>query len=236
MGAPISTPDAVRTDGGQARRRRVRELVVDANDGIIAVAGIGEGFLGAGASRNTAMLAVVSATIAGSIALGGSKYAEAANERDAQQELIDEEQRQLALSPAAELAELTSYYVGRGISPDLAAQVAAELSGTNPLAAQLDAKHGIDVREPSVTPWLVALTAGVAFATGAALIVLTVAFSAPEWRTQAVLVAAGASLLATSIVAGRWGKVPIWRTALRTVVIGLIALLLSLAIGSMFEL
>ena len=110
--------------GGSIDRARVRELMVDANDGIIAVAGIGEGFVGAGASRAAGLLAVVAATVAGSVALAGAKYTEAANERDAEQALIDEEARQLALSPEDELAELTELYVEKGLSPGLAGEVA----------------------------------------------------------------------------------------------------------------
>ena len=120
--------------------------MVDANDGIIAVAGIGEGFVGAGASQSAALLAVLAATIAGSIALAGAKYSEAANERDAELAVIEEEARQLALSPTEELAELTEIYERKGLPTELAAQVAAELSRHNPLAAHADAEHGIDLR------------------------------------------------------------------------------------------
>ena len=77
--------------------RSVRSLVVDANDGIIATAGIVEGFAGAGATEITITIAAFSAMVAGGIALGGAKYAEEATERDAQLALIDEERRQLAL-------------------------------------------------------------------------------------------------------------------------------------------
>ena len=77
----------------------VLALVVDANDGIIATAGIVEGFAGAGASATTITIAAFSAMVAGGIALGGAKYSETATERDAEQALIDEERMQLELSP-----------------------------------------------------------------------------------------------------------------------------------------
>ena len=50
-------------------RERVRAMTVDANDGIIATAGIVEGFSGAGAGLITLVIAAVSAMIAGTIAL-----------------------------------------------------------------------------------------------------------------------------------------------------------------------
>lgn len=230
------TAVAAPTGAGRVDRAQVRSLVVDANDGIIAVAGIGEGFVGAGASSAAALLAVLAATVAGSIAVAGAKYAEAANERDAHQELIDEEARQLALSPEDELAELTAHYEAKGLSTELAGQVAAELSRHNALAAHVEAEHGIAVDTPPPRPLLVALSAGLAFAAGASLVILTVLISPPEWRSLAVLLAAAGSLMVTSLIAGRWGSVPIWRTASRTATIGAIALLLSYLTGALFDL
>jgi len=213
----------------------VRELVVDANDGIIAVAGIGEGFVGAGASTSAALLAVVAGTVAGTIAIAGAKYTEAANERDAVQEQIDEEARQLALSPEDELAELTDHYTGKGLSPDLAAQVAAELSRTNPLAAHAETEHGIDVGRP-IRPVLVAAGSALAFAAGASIVIMTVLLISARWRSIAVFVVAAAALTITSVIAARWGKVPVWRTVLRTVSIGMTAMVVSLLVGHLFEL
>ena len=222
--------------GGSIDRARVRELMVDANDGIIAVAGIGEGFVGAGASRSAGLLAVVAATVAGSVALAGAKYTEAANERDAEQALIDEEARQLALSPEDELAELTELYVEKGLSPGLAGEVAGELSRHNPLAAHVDAEHGIDVRGPRIHPLLIAVGAALAFAAGASLVILTVLLAPSDWRSIAVLFAAAGALAVTSAVVGRLGRLPVWRTMLRTVVIGVAAMLLSLLVGTLFDL
>ena len=52
-------------------RERIRAMTVDANDGIIATAGIVEGFSGAGAERRHLIIAAISAMIAGTIALAG---------------------------------------------------------------------------------------------------------------------------------------------------------------------
>jgi vacuolar iron transporter family protein len=181
------------------------------------------------------LLAVAATTVAGSIAIAGAKYNEAANERDAQKALIDEEARQLALSPQEELAELTALYEDKGLSADLAAQVAAQLSRHNPLAAHADAEHGIDVCNP-VRPVYVATGAAMAFSAGASLVIITVLLSPSRLRPVAVLLGAGGALAATSGIAGRWGLVPAWRTALRTVTIGMAAMLLLLLIGRLFDL
>lgn len=214
----------------------MRAFVVDANDGIIAVAGVGEGFLGAGATARAALLAVLTATIAGSIALGGAKYAEAANERDAAQAQIDEEARQLALSPEEELQELAAIYRAKGLSDRLALEVASELSEQNALAAHIDAEHHIDLGSATMRPWIWALAAAAAFATGAGLIVLAVLLSPNHLRPVVVLGTAAVSLVATSFIASRWGQVPVARSVVRTVSVGVIALLVSLATGALLDL
>src|SRR6478672_7973271 len=57
-------------------RRRVKgpvvqEWVVEANDGIIATAGLLEGFAGAGANDQLLITAALAATIAGALSVGG---------------------------------------------------------------------------------------------------------------------------------------------------------------------
>jgi hypothetical protein len=66
----------------------LRDLVIDANDGIVAIAGVVEGVLGAGLGNRSAATAVLMATVAGAISLGGSRYSETAAERDARDVLL----------------------------------------------------------------------------------------------------------------------------------------------------
>jgi hypothetical protein len=54
-------------------RERLRDLVIDANDGIVAIAGVVEGVLAAGLGNRAAATAVLMTTVAGGIALGGSR-------------------------------------------------------------------------------------------------------------------------------------------------------------------
>ena len=131
---------------------------MDGNDGIMATAGIVEGFIGAGAGTETIVVAAIAAMVAGAIAMGSAKYAEAAIERDATNSLIAEERRQLSLSPAEELAELAAIYERRGLSPDLARTVATELSAHDALAAHAEAEHDIALDEATTPPLIAAIS------------------------------------------------------------------------------
>ena len=122
-----------------------RSMIVEANDGIVATAGVVEGFAGAGATGPSLLIAALSTMLAGGIALAGARYAEEAAEREARLAVIEEERRQLATSPGQELAELAAFYQAKGLSADLARDVASELSAANALAAHVEVEHGLSM-------------------------------------------------------------------------------------------
>jgi VIT1/CCC1 family predicted Fe2+/Mn2+ transporter len=214
-------------------RERLRDLVVDANDGIVAIAGVVEGVLGAGLGNRSAATAVLVATIAGAIGLGGSKYTEMAAERDARDKLLDEERDQLLRSPDQELDELAAFYEEKGLAPDLARTVAVELSATDALAAHAEEEHGIEVDEPEPPPLVDAIASGLAFMLGALAVVVIVAVTPSDWRVPITLVAVTIGLGLTSAVIARWGDVPLWRTVARNVAVGFTSMAVAYAVGSL---
>ena len=230
-GAPTeSGAGLVRVGGPWAR-----SLVVDANDGIVATGGIVEGFIGAGVTGATVVIAALLAMAAGGIALGGAKYAEAAAERDVEAALIEEERRQLHLSPQEELVELTALYEAKGLSADLALRVASELTAKDALAAHVDAELGLTLSRDQPPPVVSALTAGVAFAIGSGVPLLSVLIAPDAWRLAVTLVAVVVSLAMTSFVLARMGGTQVARTITRTVLLGVAAMVLTLAVGSLFQ-
>jgi VIT1/CCC1 family predicted Fe2+/Mn2+ transporter len=211
-------------------RNRVRAMTVDANDGIIATAGIVEGFSGAGANVVTLIIAAISAMIAGTIALAGAKYAEAAGDRDADLAVMDEERRQLALSPEEELAELVEHYRARGLSDELADRVASELTAKDALGAHLRAEHGLS--EAEITrPAPVALLAGLCFAVGSAVPLAAILLSPTGANALWTLVVVSVALVITSVIAARSGRVGVVRTVARALAIGVGTMLLTLSVG-----
>ena len=214
-------------------RSRVREHLVDANDGIIASAGIVEGLLGAGASSTILLVASTAAMIGGGLALGGMRYAEAADERDAQQAILEAERRRIDLTPAEEETELAELYQDRGLSPQLARAVAAELSAGDALAAHAEAEYGISLRDRPATAWTIGVIAGLAFALGAGVPLLVILLAPPAWRSAATILAVVAALSLTALLVASLGGTNIPRTMLRTVSIGVATMLLTFIGGSL---
>jgi VIT1/CCC1 family predicted Fe2+/Mn2+ transporter len=217
-------------------RRAVRTHLVDVNDGVIATAGVVEGLLAAGAAITTIVVAALSAMLGGGVALGGMKYSEAADERDAELAVLAEERRLHELQPEEELAELAALYEDKGVSPALARQVAEELSAKDALLHHAEVEHGITLNGDSPTPAGTAVLAGLGFMVGAA-VPLVVSMAAPAaWRIPLTVLAVVATLCVTATVVARLGGLSIGRTVLRTVLIGVLTMSLTFAGGLLFDL
>lgn len=231
MASPLSRFRAALTNAAS-----LRSWTVDANDGIVATAGVLEGFAGAGASESTLLIAAIVATIAGGLSLGGAKWSEEASEREAQLQLAAEEAAQLALSPEDEILELVGHYEARGLTPDLARQVAEQLTARDALAAQLETEHGFTEVMSAAAPAWAGLSAGIAFMLGAAIPLVITALVPVAIETWAILFAVIVSLTLTSLVGARSGQTRVWRTIVRTVAVGVCAIGLSYLIGLVFRL
>ena len=158
---------------------RLRASVLGANDGIVSVAGIVMGFAGATDVRHTIFLGGIAGLVAGALSMAAGEYVSVSTQRDTELALIAKETRELAEEPEEELAELAELYHQKGLSPDLAHQVAVQLTEGDPLRAHLDAELGIDPDELT-SPWQAAVSSMVAFTIGAVLPLLTILLFGPR--------------------------------------------------------
>lgn len=202
-----------------------------ANDGIIATAGILEGFAGAGAGDRSLLLVAIIATTAGMLAAGGIEWSQAATEREAQRTAAEREAGELARDPEAESAELVTYYESRGVEPELAREVARQLMAHDPLAAQLETEHGIRRIMSTAETVTTGVGATIAYAIGALIPLLITAFVPHAVETWAIVAAVIASLVITSIVGARTGQTSVLGTVARTVAVGAGTMLISFAVG-----
>lgn len=215
---------------------RIRETswAIDANDGIIATAGLLQGFAGAGAGDRLLMYTAIGAMLAGGLSAGGAKWAEVAAEREAQLTLAREEAEEIEADPAGELAELAAHWEARGLSPALALEVAQQLTARDALAAQLDAEHGLEEVMGAAAPWWAGVETAIAFMIGAA-VPLLITFLAPvAVETWAILVAVVVSLALTSLVAAGVGRLSALRMLIRSLAVGLGTMGISYLAGMAF--
>ena len=208
-----------------------RGWMPEVNDGIIATAGVHEGFAGAGGDDRTLMIVAIVLTVAGALASGGAKWAEEESEREAQLRVIAQESALLATSPDDEVDELAAYYEAKGLTADVARQVAEQLSARDALAAQLETQYGIDEVMSRAQPVWTGVQAAIAFVVGALVPLLITIFVPVAIEVWAIVFAVVASLTVTSIVAARAGGTAVWRTLVRTLAVGIGTMAVSYTVG-----
>jgi VIT1/CCC1 family predicted Fe2+/Mn2+ transporter len=162
--------------------------------------------------------------------MGVGEYVSVSTQRDTERALLDRERRELRETPELELAELAGFYEQRGLEPELAQEVAVQLTAKDALAAHAEVELQIDP-EALTSPWHAAFASMASFVVGALLPLLAVVI-APHAVWAAVLVAAVVvALVITGVVSARLGGMPPTRQVARNVAGGLLAMAVTYGIG-----
>lgn len=191
-------------------------------------------------NRRAVVLAGVAGLVAGALSMAAGEYISVASQRDAEMADVEKERLEQEKGPAARAAEeqeLAAIYRARGLSPDLAAAVAAELSrGDDVVRHHARDELGIDL-DDLANPLQAALSSAAAFTLGAAVPLLASAFiAAPAARLGALLAAACATLVALGAAGAALGGAPLWRGALRVLLGGGAAMAVTYGVGRLFAL
>lgn len=210
----------------------LRAAVLGANDGIVSVAGLVMGVAGATADRHTIFVAGTAGLVAGALSMGAGEYVSVSTQRDTEKALLEKERRELEEEPAEELAELAGIYRQKGLSEEVAIRVAEELTAHDALAAHADAELGIDP-DALTSPWQAAGASMIAFVLGAALPLLTITLLAESVRIWATVGAVVVALVITGFASARFAEADVRRAVLRNVTGGLLAMVVTYAIGSL---
>ena len=212
----------------------LRAAVLGANDGIISIAGLLVGVAATGASTNAVLGSGVAGIVAGAMSMAAGEYVSVQSQADTETADIAKETRELAEEPEHELQELTHIYVKRGLSPELAAQVAQQLTVHDALGAHKCDELGI-TDALRARPLQAALASAGAFTAGALLPIAAVVL-APDGRIQATTFAVTlAALLGSGALAAWAGGAPKLRGALRVGFWGAMAMAAAALIGRLFE-
>jgi len=160
------------------------------------------------------------------------EYVSVSSQRDTELALLAREGRELRETPDEELAELTDLYAVKGLSHELAAEVAEQLTARDALAAHAEVELGLNPGNLT-SPWLAALASWVAFALGALLPLVAIAVPPPDLRVRVTVVAVLVALGLTGVTAGRLGEAPLARPFWRNVVGGMVAMAVTYGIGTL---
>ena len=211
----------------------MRAAVLGANDGIVSTASLIIGVAAAQATQSAVLLSGLAGMVAGAMSMAAGEYVSVSSQSDTEMADLELERRSLEANPEYEQEELASIYVQRGLTPQLAAEVAAQLMAHD--ALETHARDEIGITEGvKARPVQAALASAGTFTLGAALPLVT-AWIVPLPRLIAAVFLLSILFLALlGGIAARAGGAPVLRASLRVCFWGILAMALTAAVGRLF--
>lgn len=211
----------------------LRAAVLGANDGLVSTASLMIGVVAAGKSEFliTAGLAGISA---GAMSMAVGEYVSVRSQNDIEDSDRRLEMEHLATDPAGELLELQHIYINRGLTPELAMEVAIAMHAKDPLAAHLRDELG-QHPHTKARPVQAAIASAISFTAGG-LIPFAGAI-APTVGTKALSIVAFtvAGLVLTGVVSARTAGSKILSTTVRVIIGGALGMLITAGIGQIAQ-
>jgi VIT1/CCC1 family predicted Fe2+/Mn2+ transporter len=211
----------------------LRAAVLGANDGLISTASLVVGVAASGTGRSAVLIAGVAGLVAGAMSMAAGEYVSVSSQADTERADLAREGRELAADPVAEREELAAIYVDRGLTPELARQVAVELMAKDALAAHARDELGLSAAT-AARPLQAAFASAASFAVGALLPVAVSALAPQALLARLVTASALVLLVLLGAVAARVGGAAMWRGALRVAFWGALAMGASALVGRLF--
>jgi len=211
----------------------LRAAVLGANDGLISTASLVVGVAASGTARPAILVAGIAGLVAGAMSMAAGEYVSVSSQADTEAADLARERHELATMPEAELRELAGIYQARGLTPELAMQVAEQLTAHDALGAHARDELGLS-EITAARPLQAAWSSAVAFAVGAALPVLVVTVAPEAWSSRLVIASALVLLVVLGAVAARVGGADARKGALRVAFWGALAMASSALVGRLF--
>ncbi len=217
-----------------------RAALFGLNDGIVSNLALIAGVAGVAVGSEAVLVAGIGGWLAGAFSMAAGEYISVRGQAEVLQRQIAMERDEVLLDPQEEQRELVGIYRAKGLSPDLAQQVAEELSAQpeSLIDTMVREELGLDPDQLG-DPWKAAVSSFTAFSIGAVIPLLPfLIWHASDWNVDywvlivgvvaSVVTLAGAGLF-TSLMTSRN---PLYSAA-RSVFVGVLAAGVTFGIGSL---
>ncbi|WP_273778825.1 VIT1/CCC1 transporter family protein [Acinetobacter sp. GSS19] len=212
----------------------LRAAVLGANDGIISVTSLVVGMAASGASTQTLLVTCVAGLISGAASMAAGEYISVKSQQDIEKNDLLMESRALERHPEEELQELKHIYIERGLEPELAAEVAKQLTAYNALEAHARDEIGI-IEHTAAQPLQAAGSSALAFTVGSLFPLVAILLLPEQALERSIMLVGVITLGLMGALASYVGGVSAWRGAIRVMIWGVIAMLFSYWVGSLFQ-
>lgn len=211
----------------------LRAAVLGANDGIVSTASLIIGIASSQASQSTIIMTGIAGLVAGAMSMAAGEYVSVSSQSDTENADLAKERNELATDQENELKELTGIYMQRGLTADLAHQVAVQLTAHDALGAHARDELGI-TEIVSARPIQAALASAATFAVGAALPLVIAIFSPQQHTLISVSLTSLAFLAILGGFAAHAGGASKRIGATRVTFWGVVAMLATAGVGYLF--
>jgi vacuolar iron transporter family protein len=199
-------------------------------DGLVSNFALVAGVVGGGATGKVVIMTGLAGLVAGACSMASGEFTSVSSQTELMQAEIDVERRELQIHPEEEERELALMYEAKGLRPELAAQVARELTADPEIALDVHVREelGVDPNDlPS--PWVAAGSSFAAFAVGALIPLIPFIFGAASVLPALLLSAIG--LVVTGGIVGKVTARPFWYGGGRQLLLGGLSAAVTFAIG-----
>ncbi|TAM84995.1 MAG: hypothetical protein EPN43_12000 [Jatrophihabitans sp.] len=231
--APAADPAGVGHEHRDVSGGWLRPTVFGMMDGLVSNFALIAGVAGASANTSTVSLAGLAGLVGGAFSMATGEYISVRSQNEATFAELEVERHELIHNRDAEIAELAQMYVARGVEPELAAQVAQQLSRDPDQALVVHAQEelGVDPHQlPS--PWTAAVSSLLSFTVGAILPLVPYLFGAHSLVASAVI--AVLALFAAGALSSRFTSRGWLFAGTRQLVLGVLAAAVTFGIGHAF--
>ncbi|WP_131782994.1 VIT1/CCC1 transporter family protein [Legionella gresilensis] len=208
----------------------LRAAVLGANDGIISTASLLIGMAAAYTSDKGILVAGIAGLIAGAMSMAAGEYISVSSQADTERSALQREKKELEESLPSEIEELTSIYINRGLERHLAEEVARQLMAKDALGTHVRDELGI-TEISSAQPLQAAIFSACSFTIGSLLPILTFLIIPRTYLIPTMSIMAIIFLALLGAIAAKIGGAKIMLGALRVVLWGTIAMIISASIG-----
>jgi vacuolar iron transporter family protein len=208
----------------------LRPAVFGAMDGLVTNVSLIAGVGGGGASQRTIVLTGLAGLAAGAFSMAAGEFVSVSSQNELVASEVEKERLELKHNPHGEQVELAAMYKMRGVDPELADEVARQLSRHPEEALRIHVREELGVDHQDLpSPYTAAAASLATFAIGALIPLLPYLLRFPS-LVASVILAAIAAFVGGGTVARITAR-PFWRGALRQLALAALAAALTYGIG-----
>ena len=210
----------------------LRASVFGAMDGLVSNIALIAGIGAAGANAQTIVLTGAAGLVAGAFSMALGEYASVKTSNEQVDSELEIERQAHARNPEGEENELVLNFIEMGMAEKTARFAAAEVHQNKEQAARIHIAQELGVDPDSKpSPWIAASSSFAMFATGAFIPLIPYALGFESLELGLGVGAVG--LLVAGGIAARFTRKSWWRSALRQLVFGAIAVTATYLVGSL---